>query len=146
MPEYTSAVTQTVAVGANVLFTETPVPCTKGYVVHRDGAGITTLRGIVNGCNNCNSFARYKVAFGGNIAVPEGETVSPIEVTLDIDGEPIPSTTMIVSPTTVQQFFNVSVETFVTVPKGCCTTIAISNTSTIPIEVSNANIVIERTA
>ena len=40
MPEFTANAVQTVAVGQNVLFTDTPVPCKSGYVVHREGAGL----------------------------------------------------------------------------------------------------------
>lgn len=58
MPEYTNAAVQTVAVNQNVLFTETPVGCNRGYVTHREGSGLVTLRGITNQCR-----ARYKVAF-----------------------------------------------------------------------------------
>lgn len=48
--ELTANAAQTVAAGANVLFTDTPVKCNRGYVVHREGAGLVTLRGICNGC------------------------------------------------------------------------------------------------
>ena len=58
MPEYTSAAVQTVAADQNVLFTETPVCCNRGYVTHREGSGLVTLRGITNQCR-----ARYKVTF-----------------------------------------------------------------------------------
>ena len=69
MPEYTNVAVQTVAVNQNVLFAETPVGCNRGYVTHREGSGLVTLRGITNQCR-----ARYKVTFGGNIAVPTGGT------------------------------------------------------------------------
>lgn len=145
--ELTAVLPQTVAYGQNVLFTETPVRCNKGYVVHRDGAGIVTLRGITNG----NCFARYHVSFGGNIAIATGD-VAPISVALSIDGEALPSTTMTVTPAAVGDFFNVSNTTFVDVPRGCCVTISVENVSvtdagaTIPVDVANANLVIERVA
>lgn len=50
MPEFTAVNLQTVAAGQNVLLTETPVGCGKGYVTHREGSGIVTLRGITNQC------------------------------------------------------------------------------------------------
>ena len=65
MAEYTAAAAQTVANGNNVLFTATPV-CATRCIVHREGAGIVTLRGITNG--QCR--ARFRVNFGGNIAIP----------------------------------------------------------------------------
>ena len=144
MAEFTSNAVQTIAVGQNVLFTESPIPCNRGYVLHREGSGILTLRGIVN--NPCGCFARYKIFFGGNIAVPTGGTAGPISVALAIDGEPIPTSSSIVTPATVEEFWNVSESLYVTVPKGCCYTIAVENTSDQPIEMQNANIIVERTA
>lgn len=143
--ELTAPAVQTVQYGGNVLFTDTAVGCNRGYVVHREGAGIVTLRGI--GCQR----ARYKVTFGGNIAA-EGGTVAPISVAVAINGEPLPSTTMTVTPAAVGDFFNVSRTTFIDVPCGCCVTIAVENVSltaasvAIPIDVQNANLVIERVA
>ena len=143
--ELTAPAVQTVQYGGNVLFTDTPVGCNRGYVVHRQGAGIVTLRGI--GCQR----ARYKVTFGGNIAA-EGSTVAHISVAIAINGEPLPATTMTVTPAAVGDFFNVSRTTFIDVPCGCCVTIAVENVSltaagvAIPIDVQNANLVIERVA
>jgi len=144
MAEFTSNAVQTVATGQNVLFTETAVPCNKGYIIHREGAGIVTLRGIVN--NPCACFVRYKVFFGGNIAIPEGGTVGPISVALAIDGETIPTSSAIVTPAAVGDFWNISEALYVTVPKGCCYTIAVENTSDQAIEIQNANLIIERRA
>ena len=144
--ELTAPAVQTVAFGGNVLFTDTAVGCNRGYVVHREGAGVVTLRGI--GCQR----ARYKVMFGGNIAIATGGTVAPISLAVAIAGEPLPSTTMTVTPAAVGDFFNVSRTTFIDVPCGCCVTIAVENISStdagvaIPVEVANANIVIERVA
>ncbi len=84
MPEYTSNAVQNVASGGNVLFTETAVPCTRGYVIHREGAGVITLRGIVN---SCAASARYKVTFGANIAVPAGGTAGAISMALQRVGK-----------------------------------------------------------
>lgn len=144
MAEYTSNALQTVGLGQNVLFTESPIPCNRGYVIHREGSGILTLRGIVNNCNGC--FARYKVSFGANIAIPEGGTVDEISLALAIDGEPIPTSSMIVTPAAAEDFWNVYASVFVTVPRGCCYTVAVENTSTQAIDVQNANIIVERTA
>lgn len=140
MAEFTAAALQTVAVGANVLFTETPV-CGSGCIVHREGSGIATLRGVTNQCR-----ALYKVTFGANIAVPTGGTVGPISLAIAVDGEPLASATMIQTPTVVNTFFNVSSTVLVSVPRGCCVTVAAENTSTIPISVQNANLIVERIA
>lgn len=144
MPEYTSVPLQTVETNQNVLFTETVVKCSRGFVVHREGAGVITLRGIVNNPSAC--FARYRVLFGGNIAVPDGGTAGGISLAIAINGEPIPSTEAIATPTATGAFFNVSSAIFIDVPRGCCYTVAVENTSTQEIDVQNANIIIERTA
>lgn len=143
MAEFTYTAAQEVNTGQNVILNDS-IPCPRGYVIHRNESGVITLRGVVN--NSCGCFARYQVLFVANIAVPEGETVDPISVSLAVDGEPIPSTEAIFTPAAVEEFGNVTVSRFITVPRGCCYTIAIENTSTIPITVSNANLIITRTA
>lgn len=144
MAEFTSNAVQTVAAGQNVLFTETPVPCNRGYVIHREGAGVVTLRGAVS--NPCGNFARYKIFFGGNIAISEGGTVEAISIDLAINGEAIPTSAVIVTPAAVGDYWNVAEALYVTVPKGCCYTIAVENTSTQSIDIQNANLIVERTA
>lgn len=144
MAEFTSNAVQTVAVGQNVLFTDAPVPCNRGYIIHREGAGIVTLRGIVNNPNGC--FARYKVFFGGNMAIPTGGTVDPISVALSIDGEAIPTSSAIITPAEVDEYWNIAESLYVTVPRGCCYTIAVENTSSQAISIQNANLIVERTA
>jgi hypothetical protein len=86
------------------------------------------------------------VSFGGNIAVPTGGTVGPISLAIAIDGEAVPSTTMIVTPAAVEQFFNVKSSVFIDIPRGCCSQISIVNTSTEAISVQNANLIITREA
>lgn len=140
MAEYTAVLLQEVAAGQNVLFTETPVCGGKG-IIHREGSGIVTLRGLTNGCR-----ARYKVTFGANIAIPEGGTVGEISLAVAIDGEPLGSATMIVTPAAVEEFFNVSASVYIEVPCSCCVTIAVENTSDQPINVQNANLIVERVA
>lgn len=141
MPEYTAVLPQTVAAGQNVLFTETPVGCNKGYVVHREGAGIVTLRGITSQCR-----ARYKVSYGGNVAIPTGGTVEPISIAISVEGEPLASATAIVTPAAVEQYQNVFTAVFISVPCGCCVTVAVENTSTQPILIANSNLIVERVA
>ena len=140
MAEYTSVAAQTVAAGQNVLFTDTPVAggCA---IVHREGAGIVTLRGITQQCR-----ARYRVSFGGNIAVPTGGTAGAISISLAINGEPLAATTAITMPAAVEEFNNVFAAAFVEVPRGCCLTVAVENTSTQAITITNANLIVERVA
>lgn len=141
--ELTANAAQTVAAGANVLFTDTPVRCNRGNVVHREGAGLVTLRGI---CNGCSPFARYRVLFVGNISVPTGGTAEAISVALALGGEALPTTTATVTPAAVENAFNVATSAFVDVPRGCCTSLSVRNISTQTIDVANANLMIERVA
>nr|DAT88031.1 MAG TPA: hypothetical protein [Caudoviricetes sp.] len=141
--ELTASAAQTVQAGQNVLFTDTPVGCNRGYVVHREGAGLVTLRGMCNGCAN---FARYKVLFVGNIAVPTGGTPGAISVALSIGGEAIQQSTATVTPTVADSSFNVTTAAFVDVPKGCCVSLAVKNINAQAISVANANLLIERVA
>ena len=145
MPEYTSAALQSVAVGQNVLFAETAVSCNKGLVLHREGSGIFTLRGPGCSCGQC--FARYKITFGANIAIPDaGETGSPVALAIALDGEPLASATMIETPGAAAQFNNVFSAVFITVPRGCCVSVAVENSGAQAVYVQNANIIIERVA
>ena len=143
MAEYTANAIQNVLVGQNVLFTDVPIPGCRQGIIHREGSGIVTLSGRVN---NCSGFGRYKISFGANIAIPEGETVGPLSLALAIDGEPIPTSSMIVTPAAVDQYWNVYASIFIDLPQGCCYTVAVENTGTIPVNVQNANLIIERTA
>lgn len=140
MAEYTNVAAQTVAAGANVIFTETPV-CGGRNIVHREGSGIVSLRGITSQCR-----ALYKVSFGGNVAVPTGGTVGPISLAISLEGEPLGSATMIVTPAAVEDLWNVFAAVFVEVPCGCCTTVGVENTGADPITVQNANLIVERMA
>ena len=150
MAEFTYNPIQTVQPNQNVLLNNS-IRCNKGYVYHRNESGIVTLRGVVNNPNAC--FARYQVTFNGNIAIPEGGTVAPISVALAIDGEPIQTSRAIFTPTAVDAYGNVTSTAIIDVPKGCCLTVAVENTSEAdgatpaqPINVQNANLTVSRLA
>lgn len=150
MAEYVYNPIQVVQPNQNVLLNGS-IPCNKGYVYHREGSGILTLRGIVN--NPCGCFARYNVEFTGNISIPEDGTVTPIAIALAIDGEPILTSRAIFTPAAVDEYGNVTSTAIITVPKGCCFTIAVENVSEAdgatpaqPINVQNANLTVARIA
>lgn len=143
MAEYTYNPIQLVEPNQNVILNDN-IRCPKGYVLHRNESGIVILRGIVN--SPCGCFARYQVTFNGNIAVPEDGTVGAIAIALTIDGEPIQTSRAIVTPAAVDEYFNVTSTAIITVPKGCCFTVAVENTATIPINVQNANLTVSRIA
>jgi hypothetical protein len=151
MAEFAFNPIQLVEPGQNVIL-DTVIPCNRGYVFHRDQSGIVILRGIVN--NACGCFARYQVTFNANIALPVGATVGPISVALAIDGEPVQTSKAIVTPAAVDEYFNVTSTAIITVPRGCCFTVAVENTSAPAavggvapeINVQNANLTVSRIA
>lgn len=159
MAEFTENAVQTVNPNQPVTL-QTTIGCTKGYVYHRNGSGIVTLRGIVNCPNAC--FARYQVTFNGNIAVPSTGTAGAISVAIALDGEPLLTSRAIVTPADVatnpptqENFFNVTSTAIITVPRGCCFNVSVENTSesadptTVPappILVQNANLTVARIA
>jgi hypothetical protein len=132
---------QTFQANQNVYFTDTVV-CGNCSISHRDDSGLVTLRGVTN----CQSRARFMVTFGGNIAIPTGGTVEAISLAIAIDGEAAPATTMITTPAAVEQYSNVKSSIFIDVPRGCCSTISVQNTSTQAISIQNANLIITRVA
>lgn len=79
----------------------------------------------------------------GTTELTEGTSLS---LALAIDGEPIPTSSMVITPAEGNQFWNVYASVFVTVPRGCCYTVAVENTGTQAVQVQNANIIVERTA
>ena len=146
MAEYTYNEIQTVQPGASALL-NTAIGCNKGYVIHRPGSGILTLRGIVN--NPCARFARYRVSFDGNIAVPEGGTAGEIELAIAIGGEVVPTSIATATPTVVNAYWNVNGFAIIDVPVGCCYTVAVENASTTDdaaVNVRNLNVEVTRLA
>lgn len=145
--EYSANAVQTVQPGASVIFTESPVPCNRGLVYHRDGSGLFRLANKFLRQNIMNCWRRnsnYAVAFHANIAIPEGQTAPDegIQLAVAIDGEIDPSSIMISDVTVVGDFDNVGAEVIVTVPYLCgCSTVSVRNTSSIPVLVQNANII-----
>ena len=124
MAEYSANAVQTVNPGESVVFTDTPVPCTRGFIRHREDTGNFLLSGYVpytGGCCCCRTnSATYLVDFGANIAIPTGGTVGEISVAITIDGATIPSSTMIATPAAVQEYSNISCAINAQVWRGCC--------------------------
>lgn len=149
MAEYLYDNAQSVLLNQAAIF-DSSIPCNRGNVIHEDGTGIFILRG-----NTPNCFARYQVVFNGNIALPEGATVTPIAVSLSVNGEARSTSKAIYTPAAVEQFGNVTSTAIITVPRGCCYTVALravsasTDTAVIPapvITLQNANMTIVRTA
>lgn len=150
MAEYVYNELQNVALNSPLLFNNS-IPCPRGNVFHNGGDGIFILKGCTNNC-----FARYRVTYNGNIAVPEGGELTPIALAITVNGEPRLTSTAIFTPQAVEEFGNVTSTAIITVPKGCCFSISvryidatvndITVDATPTIEVSNSNLVIERIA
>ena len=150
MAEYLANAVQNVSLNSPVLFTAS-IPCNKGYVYHEDETGIFILKGCTNNC-----FARYQVTFNGNISIPTGGAVTPISISIAVNGEERPTSKAIFTPAAVDTFGNVTSTALVTVPRGCrfsmsvrytdATTDDVTVTPTPVIEVQNANLVINRVA
>ena len=149
MAEYLANAVQEVALNAPAVFSAS-IPCNKGFVYHEDETGIFILRGVTPNC-----FARYRVTFNGNIAVPEGGPAGPIAVALAVNGEPRLTSRAIVTPAAVDEYFNVTSTALITVPRGCCFSLSVEAVpaSTDPtvtpapvIDLQNANLVIDRVA
>ncbi len=159
MAEFTNNPVQIVQPNQQVLL-NTTIRCPKGYVLHREGSGIVTLRGIVNNPQAC--FARYQVTFNGNIAIPNGTTVSPISVAIAIDGEPVLTSKAIFTPAEAadeipsdNNYGNVTSTAIITVPRGCCFSVSVryvsgvtDGTTTPPVSINqiNGNLTIDRIA
>ena len=140
MAEYVNNSIVTVASNQSVPLYATAVSG-KACIVHREGSSQITLRGLTN-----QNRALFRVSFGGNIAIPTGGTVEAITAALSINGEPLTSATATVTPAAVGNYFNIYVSAQVCVPKGCCLTVAMENTSTQAVNFANSNLTVERIA
>lgn len=150
MAEYLANAEQLVSLNAPIVF-DASIPCNRGYVFHEDETGIFILRGVTSNC-----FARYQVTFNGNIAIPTDGAVTPIAVALSVNGETRPTSRAIYTPAAVDVYGNVTSTAIITVPKGCCFSLAVryvdattDDATTVPtptIEVQNANLVVNRIA
>lgn len=146
--EFSANAAQVVPANSSVIFTESPVPCTRGLVYHRDESGTFRLANRFFRQNvNCGwrRNSNYEVAFHANIAVPTGGTVEAISLAIAIDGEVDPSSIMTITPAAVEEFGNVGADIVVTVPYLCgCSSVSVRNVSAQPITVQNANLIIDQ--
>jgi hypothetical protein len=143
--EYSYPLVQTVAVDENILFLNGNRCCKKGLIIHNDASGVFRVKGVSNCCKTI-----YKVHFNANVAVSDaadGGVLEPISVAITQNGEVLRNAIATVTPAAIGDFFNVSVETFIELPCGCCDTITVRNISdTTTIDVVNANLIIDRVA
>ena len=149
MAEYLANAVQLISLNQPAIFTAS-IPCNRGFVYHEDETGIFILRGKTQNC-----FARYQVTFNGNIAIPTGGAVTPIAVSIAVNGETRPTSRAIFTPAAVETYGNVTSTAIITVPRDCCFTLSVryvaadEDPATAPtptIEMQNANLVINRIA
>lgn len=151
MAEFVYNEIQTVQPGEAAVLSD-GIRCNRGLVLHRPGSGILTLRGTNGGCQQ---FARYRVSFDGNIAVPEDGTAGEIQLALAIDGEIVPTSIATATPTVVDAYWNVNGFAIIDVPSCCCYTCSVRNASVSPtpgttpapaLNVRNLNVEVTRIA
>ena len=135
---------QIVEAGQNVVFTSSAVPCYTGLVLWRPDSGIITLRGSVPYSRCMSKYAQYYASFSANISIPTGGTVEAVSLAIALNGEPIPTSSMIITPAALDELQNISTQIYIPIPSGCCQSIAVENTSTQAVNVQNANLTITR--
>ena len=149
MAEYSYNAVQLVSLNQPLIFNAS-IPCNRGCVWHDDETGNFILKGATPNC-----FARYQIAYGGNIAVPEGGAVTPIAVAISVNGDTRPTSRAIFTPAAVDTYGNVTSTAIITVPKGCCFNVSVryvaadEDPATVPtpvIEAQNSNLTIVRIA
>ena len=94
--EYSYPLLQTVAEDESVIFLDGDRACRKGFISHRNGAGLFRLKGSNNSCKTV-----YRVNFNANIAVATGGTVGAISVALQEDGETLQNAVATVVPVAI---------------------------------------------
>lgn len=129
MIELVNTAPVTVPVGQSIPFS---IVATKGGCAERHRAGSAQVTLAKPG--------RYLVTFSGNVAVPTGETAGEVALGIARDGEILGGTVMRATPAAVEQYFNVSSQTYVDVFCGCCENVSVKNAGTIPVLVDNPNI------
>lgn len=129
---------QTVAANNNILFPTDRVrtkSCNScyGWLSHDIGSGLFTLTkpGI------------YKIHYNADITSPDLGVASLV---LEQNGEPIGGTQSMCTVATAGAIGNVSASTLVYVPCGVSYTVTLTNNSTLPLNVQDANIIIEKVA
>ena len=118
MSSYVTTADALVALNGTIPFNSVSIPCTKGNV-------IPVVPGVLNlNGSTSNRFARYDVTLQGNIQIPTGGAVTPIALGITLNGVVIPESVAIVTPAAVGEYQHVSTTASVTVPCGCCLTVA----------------------
>lgn len=73
-------------------------------------------------------------------------TLGEVSVALSLNGEALPSSIRRVTPAAIGDYFAVSATEIIDVPKCCCLSVSIENTSATAIDTQNVSLIIERIA
>ena len=117
MAKYLTSTDQNVALNNTIPFNIVSIPCNKGCVIPIT-PGVLTLKG------GANQFARYEVEVEGNVAIPEGGTVTPIAVAITLNGVAISDSVAIITPAAAEDVWHINTSTTITVPCGCCVSVS----------------------
>lgn len=122
MIELSNTTAQTLTPGQALTF-DTVLLRTGCSAYHRRNSGIITLSKI----------GVYEVHFSANIA---GTAAGPVQLAIELDGEPLTETTMISTPAAAADANNVATSTLVKTCAGCCGRLTVVNTGTSDVVVS----------
>ena len=142
MATYTANALQTLTPNSGVVFTETPVQCPYGLVLHQDGTSTFKMRGVSN--SPCKRWIRYKVHFQGNVALNTASTIDPITLGVVVDGEVVPTSIATVTPVATGDYFHIHTDAEVLIPIPCCSDVSVRNIGTTTIDLTNVSLSISK--
>lgn len=134
MIELSNTSEQTLTPGQSLTF-DTVILKTGCAEAHRTNSGIVTLRA------DC---AIYEVHFAANLS---GTAAGPVQLSITLDGEPLPETTMINTVSTAGDLDNAATTTLIRTGCGCCGRVSVTNTGTSDVVVgANPALFVKRVA
>lgn len=134
MIELSNTSEQTLTPGQSLTF-DTVILKTGCAEAHRTNSGIVTLRA------DC---AIYEVHFAANLS---GTAAGPVQLSITLDGEPLPETTMINTVSTAGDLDNAATATLIRTGCGCCGRVSVTNTGTSDVVVgANPALFVKRVA
>lgn len=134
MIELSSTSEQTLTPGQSLTF-DTVILKTGCAEAHRTNSGIVILRA------DC---AIYEVHFAANLS---GTAAGPVQLSITLDGEPLPETTMINTVSTAGDLDNAATATLIRTGCGCCGRVSVTNTGTSDVVVgANPALFVKRVA
>ena len=116
MIQLTNTGEQTLQPGQSATF-DTVVLKTGCSETHRLNSGLVRVKG--GGC--------YEVSFSANIT---GTAAGPVQLSIELDGEPMPETTIVNSIGTAGDLENAATSTIFRTCCGCCARLTVANTGT----------------